>query len=194
MKRKIYASLKDALLSLGITLLLMGPTVLVDRYNVSRGANMALWKYHYYMMKEGMTLPINHKYHISFKEFENPNQIAIARGMFKPDKVEIYISKSWWHKLDKNERKILLYHELSHDLLEIHHQWCDNTSLMYPNKSGMIKKEADEMLKDLLRKYKKDSLGCKFPALFFKIRSRSDHTGRLRVGDTIFLDEIIIVN
>ena len=188
-KEKIYPSLRDALLTLGIVLLIMGPILLVDRYNVSRGANMALWKYHYYMMKEGMTLPINHSYHITFTEFENKNQIAIARGMFKPKEVEIYISKSWWMKLSENDRKILLYHELSHDLLEIHHQWCDSTSLMYPNKSGMKMKDADEMLKDLLRKYKADSLNCG-P----RIRVFNLCTDHLRIGDTIFLDEIIITN
>ena len=187
--------IRSILIALGATLLIMSPTILMDRYNVSRGLNTALFTYHYRMAAAGMTVPVNYKYKMVFTEFENPNQIAIARGMFKDKEVEIYISKSWWMKLDANERKILLYHELSHDLLEIHHQWCDNTSLMYPNKTGMIKKDADEMLKDLLRKYKEDSLGCKFPAIFFKTRSRdSDHTDDLRVGRTIFLDEIIVTN
>ena len=187
MKEKIYPSLRDALLTLGIVLLIMGPILLVDRYNVSKGANMALWKYHYYMIAEGIPLPRNDRYSITFTEFENHNQIAIARGMFKPKEVEIYISKSWWMKLGENDRNILLYHELSHDLLQITHQWCDDKSLMFPNKSGMIKKDADEMVKDLLRQYKKDSLRCG-PRIRFNIFC-TDH---LRIGDTIFLDEVII--
>ena len=181
--------IKSILISLGITLLIIGPTVLVDRYNVSRGANMALWKYHYYMIAEGIPLPRNDRYSITFTEFENHNQIAIARGMFKPKEVEIYISKSWWMRLSENDRKILLYHELSHDLLQITHQWCDDTSLMFPNKSGMKMKEADEMLKDLLRKYKADSLKCGPRIRIFNLCT--DH---LRVGDTLHLDEIIITN
>ena len=193
--------IQHALIALGVGALLMLPTVLVNRYNVCTGANTALFKYHYYMLKEGIDLPMNYTYKITFNhEWGANDPIGMARGMFKERKVDIILNAHWWKILSENERKVLLYHELSHDLLGIVHQHCDKESIMYPSRQGMKIKDADEMVKDLLRKYKEGTLKCKYEIIAgpFGIPIRipvneSDSDSRCS-NIPIFLDEVIVTN
>ena len=54
-----------------------------------------------------------------------PDNVAgMAIGMFNPYCVNIIISEDIWRLLDRSERKALIYHELAHDVFELHHNTC----------------------------------------------------------------------
>jgi hypothetical protein len=52
---------------------------------------------------------------------------GISYGMNNDDKIEIYINPSSWEKFSKPMRYFLMYHELSHDVLNVDH--LENTPL-----------------------------------------------------------------
>jgi len=45
---------------------------------------------------------------------------GISYGVNDDDKIEIYINPSTWEKFNKPKRYYLMYHELSHDVLNVH--------------------------------------------------------------------------
>jgi hypothetical protein len=47
--------------------------------------------------------------------------IGYAAGMNNDDKVEIYINKKDWDLLDYDKKRILIYHELCHDIFNLEH-------------------------------------------------------------------------
>lgn len=55
-----------------------------------------------------------------------PNSVAgIAIGMFNPYAVNVILNIDIWKVLSRAEKKALVYHELSHDVFELHHNTCD---------------------------------------------------------------------
>ena len=75
---------------------------------------------------------------------ELPSGVAgIAIGMFNPYCVNIILDEAIWRLLDRSERKALVYHELAHDVFELHHNTCDIMS-------GSLRGITDDMIRELL--------------------------------------------
>ena len=75
---------------------------------------------------------------------ELPSGVAgIAIGMFNPYCVNIILDEAIWRVLDRSERKALVYHELAHDVFELHHNTCDIMS-------GSLRGITDDMIRELL--------------------------------------------
>lgn len=73
-----------------------------------------------------------------------PNTVAgMAIGMFNPYCVNIILDEDIWNILNRSERKALVYHELAHDVFELHHNTCDIMS-------GGLREITDEMVEELL--------------------------------------------
>ena len=73
-----------------------------------------------------------------------PNNVAgMAIGMFNPYCVNIILDEEIWRVLNRSERKALVYHELAHDVFELHHNTCDIMS-------GGLREITDEMVEELL--------------------------------------------
>lgn len=73
-----------------------------------------------------------------------PNTVAgMAIGMFNPYCVNIILDEDIWNILNRAERKALVYHELAHDVFELHHNTCDIMS-------GGLREITDEMVEELL--------------------------------------------
>ena len=146
--------IKRASAFMTLWVLIMLPTFIISKYEVMRGANMSLFNFHYQMWKEGIPLRLNDSYSISFdKGLDSTPYLGMAKGMFYINKVDIRINKKMWKELDENDRKILLYHEMAHDLLMQRHI-TDPNSIMYPNRMGMNRRDADSMLTEFLQYYK----------------------------------------
>jgi len=55
-----------------------------------------------------------------------PDNVAgMAMGMFNPYCVNVVVSIDIWKFLDRSEKKALIYHELAHDVFDLHHNTCD---------------------------------------------------------------------
>jgi hypothetical protein len=67
----------------------------------------------------------------------------MAIGMFNPYCVNIILDEDIWNILNRAERKALVYHELAHDVFELHHNTCDIMS-------GGLREITDEMVEELL--------------------------------------------
>ena len=78
-----------------------------------------------------------------------PNNVAgMAIGMFNPYCVNIILDEEIWRVLSRSERKALVYHELAHDVFELHHNTCDIMSGgLRPITNGMIKELLDTLTK-----------------------------------------------
>ena len=73
-----------------------------------------------------------------------PSNVAgMAIGMFNPYCVNIILDEDIWNILNRAERKALVYHELAHDVFELHHNTCDIMS-------GGLREITDEMVEELL--------------------------------------------
>jgi hypothetical protein len=73
-----------------------------------------------------------------------PDTVAgMAIGMFNPYCVNIILDEDIWNILNRAERKALVYHELAHDVFELHHNTCDIMS-------GGLREITDEMVEELL--------------------------------------------
>lgn len=46
-----------------------------------------------------------------------------ADGMFDSSVVRVYVLRSYWNTLSEKQRKILIYHELSHDMFDSLHTY-----------------------------------------------------------------------
>lgn len=60
--------------------------------------------------------------------FDHTNGISF--GFNSDEKIIIYINKDYWDKASYNQKKILIYHELGHDLLNLNHV-SDKCHFMY---------------------------------------------------------------
>ena len=75
---------------------------------------------------------------------ELPSGVAgIAIGMFNEYCVNIILDEEIWRLLDRSERKALVYHELAHDVFELHHGTCDIMN-------GSLRGITDDMVRELL--------------------------------------------
>ena len=73
-----------------------------------------------------------------------PDNVAgMAIGMFNPYCVNIILDEQIWRILNRAERKALVYHELAHDVFELHHGTCD---IMNGNLRGIT----NDMIRELL--------------------------------------------
>jgi hypothetical protein len=83
-------------------------------------------------------------------QFDNTTHIhGISYGINDDNKVEIYINPSSWEKFSKSMRYYLIYHELSHDILNLSdleaiHE--NKGKLMYPELSSYENKNMDEFI------------------------------------------------
>lgn len=57
---------------------------------------------------------------------------GIAMGMNNDSEIEIYINENYWRSASDKEKKLLIYHELGHDILNLKHS-SDPCHFMYPN-------------------------------------------------------------
>ena len=71
------------------------------------------------------------------------NLAGIAIGMFNPYAVNVILNIDIWEVLTPAERKALVYHELAHDVFELHHNTCDIMS-------GGVRPITNDMIKELL--------------------------------------------
>lgn len=63
---------------------------------------------------------------------------GISLGKDKEDIVEIYINKNSWEKFNKTQKYYIIYHELSHDILnldDLNENESNFGKIMYPNMS-----------------------------------------------------------
>lgn len=83
-------------------------------------------------------------------QIDNATHIhGVSYGFNDDDKIEIYINTSTWKKFNKPMRYFLMYHELSHDILNVDD--LDNVSqnegkLMYPEISTYENKSMDDFI------------------------------------------------
>jgi len=75
------------------------------------------------------------------------NVAGIAIGMFNEYAVNVVIDITIWNRLNKAEKKALIYHELAHDVFGLEHNTCD---LM----SGGLRAMTEEMRIELLETLK----------------------------------------
>ena len=75
------------------------------------------------------------------------NLAGIAIGMFNPHAVNVILNIDIWGVLSPAERKALVYHELAHDVFELHHNTCDIMS-------GGVRPITEDMVKELLETLK----------------------------------------
>ena len=73
---------------------------------------------------------------------------GIAVGMFNPYAVNVVLNVDLWRVLSDAERKALVYHELAHDVFELHHNTCDIMS-------GGVRPITEDMIRELLETLKK---------------------------------------
>ena len=83
-------------------------------------------------------------------QIENTTHIhALSYGANDDDIIEVYINPSTWIKFDKPMRYILMYHELSHDILNLDDleatPWNEG-KLMYPAISSYENKNMDDFI------------------------------------------------
>ena len=66
---------------------------------------------------------------------------GLARGMFNEDLVFVVINPEIFFSMNEKQRRILIFHELSHDIFNIRH--TASVKLMFPNMIGPT--EANEL-------------------------------------------------
>lgn len=74
---------------------------------------------------------------------------ALSFGYMDDDRIEIYINPSTWEKFNKPLRYYLIYHELSHDVLnldDLEESSINKDHLMYPNIASFEYLNMDEFI------------------------------------------------
>tara|TARA_R110002153_G_scaffold28045_1_gene86953 strand:- start:768 stop:1223 length:456 start_codon:yes stop_codon:yes gene_type:complete len=82
---------------------------------------------------------------------------GVAHGMFDPERVEVSVHPIFWTYLNERQKKILIFHELSHDLFDSLH--TNDVFLMQPvmhSRFTSIMVDWDKAVKELI-KYIKDA-------------------------------------
>ena len=82
---------------------------------------------------------------------------GIAHGMYDSNRVEVSVHPIYWNMLNERQKKILIFHELSHDLFDSLH--TNDVFLMQPimhNRFAAKMVDWDEAIKELI-KYIKDA-------------------------------------
>lgn len=102
---------------------------------------------------------------VEWPEFSYEDQwaesyIGFALGMYE-GKVNVVINKRYWDQASSHDRKVLIFHEMAHDLYDLEHTPPDEKyqdKLMYPNDVGynsmfLIYEELEEMKKLKVKKW-----------------------------------------
>ena len=63
--------------------------------------------------------------------FKLDNAIALAWGMNKDDEVTIMVDRTQWLRLSLMEKMSVMFHELSHDILNAEHDDSNENNLMH---------------------------------------------------------------
>ncbi|MDP3359531.1 MAG: DUF4339 domain-containing protein [Lutibacter sp.] len=83
-------------------------------------------------------------------QLDNATHIhGISYGANNDDKIEIYINPSTWNKFNKPMRYFLIYHELSHDILnvdDLEYSIENEGKLMYPALASYESKTMDDFI------------------------------------------------
>ena len=99
----------------------------------------------------------NQDIYVVFDNLMNYTAFAgYAHGMFEKDYVRVSIHKSYWYSLSDRQKKILIFHELSHDLFDSLHTW--DVFIMQPKMHSRFAAEYvnwDQAINELV-KYIKD--------------------------------------
>lgn len=78
-----------------------------------------------------------------------------AHGMDNDSIVYVSINPATWNRLTKTQKKLLIFHELTHDIFNVRHD--SGIELMKPQLQNVIEAEAlsiDEVLNELIRHLK----------------------------------------
>ena len=82
---------------------------------------------------------------------------GVAHGMFDSNRVEVSVHPYYWNYLNERQKKILIFHELSHDLFDSLH--TNDVFLMQPRMHDRFTAKMvdwDKAIKELI-KYIKDA-------------------------------------
>jgi len=86
-------------------------------------------------------------------QLDNTTHIhGLSFGIDDDDRIEIYINPSSWRKFNKPMRYYLMYHELTHDVLnldDLDEQSSNEGKLMYPAISSYEKKNMDNFIESV---------------------------------------------
>jgi hypothetical protein len=94
------------------------------------------------------------KFVVAFNPFLDTFRFAgYAEGMNKNKEVNVYVSESVWKRLNEGQKRWLIFHELSHDIFNLHHGTCELMKPQMDIKDNMetfeiAKKELAEVLKN----------------------------------------------
>lgn len=86
------------------------------------------------------------RFKITFNEFKD-DTVGVCKIWFY--KFEIEIEKSWWDRNDEDQRISLIYHELSHCVLDLQHS-DDPKDYMYHSTSKTTRQQVLNQLKSYL--------------------------------------------
>ena len=136
--------------------------ILTTRVAVDHRAIIPLAKFYYAMYDVGVKHPMQKSFVIQFLPALPYNNIAYAYTA--KEHGHICVSEAHWFDLSPDYRELAIYHEMLHNVLGVGHDY-DETSIMFPRKTGMIKKgakdmtapDAYEMLYNYLKKYKDEN-------------------------------------
>ncbi|WP_296686202.1 DUF4339 domain-containing protein [Flavobacterium sp.] len=94
-------------------------------------------------------------------QLDNTTHIhAISFGRNDDDRIEIYINPSSWKQFTKSMRYYLMYHELSHDILnvdDLDRKTSNEGRLMYPEISSYERKNMDDFIESYHTLFEEES-------------------------------------
>jgi hypothetical protein len=98
-------------------------------------------------------------------QMDNATHIhALSLGSDSDDRIEIYINPSTWKQFNKPMRYYLMYHELSHDVLnldDLESETSNEGKLMYPELSRYSNKTMDDFIESFHALFKEHSMESK---------------------------------
>ena len=107
-----------------------------------------------FLKKNKIGIEFQTKFVVAFNPFLDSFRFAgYAEGMNKNKEVNVYVSESVWKRLNEGQKRWLIFHELSHDIFNLHHGTCELMKPQMDIKDNMetfeiAKKELAEVLKN----------------------------------------------
>ena len=148
MKALIKLTLKGIGIGLLLVVLTLSTYVQIDHRLVK-----PVGKFYYTLYKNDIPIPYTKSFTAQFLPALPYNNIAYA---YTDTSVgHMVISEKHWADLTDNEKNVVVYHEMIHNVLGESHDWINTKSIMYPSKKLMKIKDADEMLQEYIDNYKK---------------------------------------
>ena len=83
--------------------------------------------------------------------FKLKGNIGLAFGMYKNDEITVFVNRLQWYKLSLIEKMSVMYHELSHDILNAEHDDSKPNNLMH---STNLPKTEGELYTQILEVFK----------------------------------------